>query len=161
MANTPISPARVAKDYVLAKCDYFVDIQLWPIETRINPSRWLENFEPSEMDHAVHLLSAFTYYSGTLVKELFKAAFQSISRTVVPKHVPYIQGKAKWKQFRSNVLVGTCFRSSVPSSWKARSLSACFSGLRPAAWILCRYRCARRWNRAGVRAVGFVGAGVG
>ena len=100
-----ISPARVAKDFVLAKCDYFVDIQLWPIESRINPSRWLENFEPSEMDHAVHLLSAFTYYSGTLVKELFKAAFQSISRTVVPITVPYIQGESRWKQFRRSALV--------------------------------------------------------
>ncbi len=105
MANTPILPARVAKDFVLAKCDYFVDIQLWPIETQINPSRWLDNFRSSEMDHAVHLLNAFTYYSGVLVKELFKAAFQSISRNVVPLTVPYIQGESTWRQFRRSALV--------------------------------------------------------
>lgn len=105
MADTLISPARVAKDSVLAKCDYFVDIQLWPIESRMNPMRWLENFEQSEMDHAVHLLSAFTYYSGTLVKELFKAAFQSISRIVVPTDVPYIKGEAMWQQFGQHALV--------------------------------------------------------
>lgn len=57
----PITPAVVKKEFVLAKCKYFVDVHLWQIRNSIDPERWLSNFESSETDHAVHLLnSSFT-----------------------------------------------------------------------------------------------------
>jgi hypothetical protein len=54
--SDPIKPVKVTKDFVLAKCNYFVDVQLWPIHSEMDPERWLSNFKPEEMDHAVQLL---------------------------------------------------------------------------------------------------------
>jgi hypothetical protein len=100
-----IMPVRVPETFVLSKCEYFVDVQLWPIETRLNPQAWLQNFTSQEMDHAVHLLSAFTYFSGHLVAELFKAAFQGLSRYYIKPTNSYVQNEEAWEQFRRNLLV--------------------------------------------------------
>lgn len=100
-----IPPPQVPEDFVRAKTDYFVDVQLWPRETRLNPHGWLSNFENDERDHAVHLLNAFLYYSGDLIDELFKAAFQQLNRHVVPINGPYVAAQAAWRQFRSDVIV--------------------------------------------------------
>lgn len=57
------------------------------------------------MDHAIHLLSAFMYFSNHLVKELFRGAFQTLSRLYVEPNAPYIQNEAAWQQFRRNLLI--------------------------------------------------------
>jgi hypothetical protein len=54
--NSPITPVKVTPEFALAKCNYFVDVQLWPIHSLIDPDMWLSNFKPEEMDHAVQLL---------------------------------------------------------------------------------------------------------
>lgn len=100
-----ISPPRVPEDFVRTKADYFVDVHLWPRETKLNPDGWLSNFDIDERDHAVHLLNAFLYYSADLIDELFKAAFQQLSRRIVPINGPYVAGQAAWRQFRSDVIV--------------------------------------------------------
>lgn len=100
-----ISPARVSEEFVRAKVEYFVDVHLWPRETRLNPEGWLSNFQEHEKDHAVHLLNAFLYFSADLTDELFKAAFQQLSRNIVPINGPYVTARAAWRQFRTDVLV--------------------------------------------------------
>jgi hypothetical protein len=82
-----------------------VDVQLWPRETRLNPLGWLSNFEDTETDHAIHLLNAFLYYSAELTDELFKAAFQQLSRRIITINSPYVAAQATWRQFRSDVIV--------------------------------------------------------
>ena len=100
-----ISPPRVSEQFVLAKAEYFVDVQLWPRETKLDPHGWLSNFKGHEKDHAIHLLNAFLYYSATLTDELFRAAFQQLSRRIVPINGPYVAAQAAWQQFRSDVIV--------------------------------------------------------
>ncbi len=100
-----ISPPRVSEQFVLAKAEYFVDVQLWPRETKLDPRGWLSNFRDDEKDHAIHLLNAFLYYSADLTDELFKAAFQQLSRKIVPISGPYVAAQAAWRQFRSDVIV--------------------------------------------------------
>lgn len=101
----PILPAKVPKDFVLSKCEYFVNVQLWPIETRLNPKGWLENFTNDEMDHAVHLLNAFAYFSSHLVTELLRAAFQGLSKFYVSASASYAQNEAAWSHFRKSLLI--------------------------------------------------------
>jgi hypothetical protein len=102
---TPIRPVHVQEDFVLRKCAYFVEVQLWPRTVHIDPARWLANFNSAERDHAVHLLNAFLYFSNDLVKELLRAAFQSLSADVVPFGGPFVQADATWQAFRRSVLV--------------------------------------------------------
>jgi len=101
----PIRPAAVSRSFVLLKCNFFVDVQLWPVLSRINPESWLSNFRTNEIDHAVHLLNGFLYYSSVLVEELFKAAFQRLSCRIGCLQSPYAQAKALWDSFRRNVIV--------------------------------------------------------
>ena len=35
--NQSISPVEMNKDLVLSKCDYFVDVHLWPIKSILDP----------------------------------------------------------------------------------------------------------------------------
>jgi len=100
-----IKPAEVSRAFVLAKCSYFVDVQLWPPESRLNPDRWLSNFRDAETDHAVHLLNGFLYFSDFLVEELFKAAFQRLSTRIGCLGRPYEAAEAHWSSFRRNVMV--------------------------------------------------------
>ena len=67
-----LAPSEVTRQYFENKSNYFVDVQLWPIKSELNCERWLENFEPQELEHAVQLLNAFTYFSGRIVDELFR-----------------------------------------------------------------------------------------
>jgi len=100
-----ITPATVGKDFVSSKCSYFTDVQLWPISTHLDPEGWLTNFVDSEMEHAVHLLSGFLFYSNALVSELFRSAFQRLSRSITDPAQPYVRTEAVWKSFRQNVLI--------------------------------------------------------
>ncbi len=100
-----IPPATISRTFVVSKCSYFVDVQLWPLQSKMDPERWLSNFRDSEMDHAVHLLGAFLYYSHALVEELFKAAFQKLSSRIGCSDKPYEQSQAHWNQFRRNIIV--------------------------------------------------------
>jgi len=68
--DTSTEILKVNEPFVLGKCDYFVDVQLWPLIQRLNPKRWLSNFRPAEMDHAISLLNAFLYFDRILMDQL-------------------------------------------------------------------------------------------
>jgi hypothetical protein len=60
-------PPRVTSSEVIAKCDYFTRVHLWPLRSALDPEAWLRNFKQSELDHAVHLLNSFMYFHHNLV----------------------------------------------------------------------------------------------
>ena len=88
-----------------SKCNYFIDVALWPLATRLDPSGWLTNFRPDEMGHAVQLLNAFIYLSEPVVDQLFVAAFQGVSRLVFPKNEPLRRVQATWQKFVDTVKI--------------------------------------------------------
>jgi hypothetical protein len=96
--------AAISRDFVQSKCDYFVDVQLWPLRTELNPEAWLSNFPPDEIDHAVHLLNGFIYFSSAITKRLFYAAFQSLSMDVASSETMR-RTRAAWSSFVDSVII--------------------------------------------------------
>ena len=99
-SGTPV----ITSDFVLPKCEYFVNVQLWPTEQQLNPLNWLQNFLPEERDYALHLLNAFLFFSEPLSKQLFFAAFQALSMPVVLGKRP-ARARADWESFLDSVLI--------------------------------------------------------
>lgn len=113
-ANSPsIAPVRITKDFALAKCNYFVDVQLWPILSQLDPKGWLSNFRTNEMDHAVHLLYSFVFFSEKLIDELFVAAFQGLSRKRSMQGRTSSNVKKEWGTFINRAII-TYVTGEVP-----------------------------------------------
>lgn len=112
--NSPITPVKVTPEFALAKCNYFVDVQLWPIHSLIDPDMWLSNFKPEEMDHAVQLLYSFMYYSEPLIDEMFVASFQGLSREIMSRSPSLLNVRAAWRAFVDSVIV-TRVTGEIPS----------------------------------------------
>lgn len=98
-------PARVSEEFVLAKCDFFVNVQLWPIYTDLDFRGWLSNFLPEEREHAIHLLNAFSFYSDRLVNQMLVAAFQAISTAVIVPGSDPTSSLMVWRDFLNSVIV--------------------------------------------------------
>lgn len=94
-----ISPVSVDRAFVLAKCSFFVDVQLWPILENVDPESWLSNFRPDEMDHALQLLNGFMYLSEPVTDAIFAASVQRLSRLVVGIGKPFHEAQRIWKAF--------------------------------------------------------------
>lgn len=90
---------------MLGKCDYFLQVQLWPVRTELDAEAWLSNFKRDELPHAVHLLNAFLYFSERLVDQMFVAAFQSLSRLLVPSASDAADLRTSWSSFVDRVVV--------------------------------------------------------
>lgn len=100
-----ISPSEMTKELVVSKCDYFVDVQLWPQKSIINPELWLSNFLPAEMVYAIHLLNSFLFYSEQLVNPMFIAAFQMLSNEIRCAGDSFISTLVSWNSFIDNIIV--------------------------------------------------------
>lgn len=96
---------QVNEAFVMGKCDYFVEVRLWPLTQRLNPKRWLSNFNPDEMNHAVSLLNAFIYFDKILVDQLLLGAFQNLSRLFCGAGTSYLSAQSKWRDFLDTVVV--------------------------------------------------------
>lgn len=101
----PIRPVEVTQEWVLRKCDYFVDTQLWPPYRELDATRWLDNFEPAELEHAIHLLHSVLFYSAAVTDRLFVAAFQSLSRHIGCPALPAMQARSLWRSFLDTVYI--------------------------------------------------------
>ena len=101
----PAGPPRVTREEVIAKCDYFTRVQLWPLRAAIDPDSWLRNFRASEVDHAVHLLNAFLYFHRTLVVEMFASSIQSLSRRNFKTGDSFITAVSSWQMFFDRAVV--------------------------------------------------------
>ena len=95
----------VNREHVLAKLDYFVDVQIWPLNTEINPSDWLDNFPESEEPFAVNLLNAFMYFARPLMEQMFVSAFQSLSPLVAGTALSFPDAQVSWRNFLEQVVV--------------------------------------------------------
>lgn len=109
-----IPAASIDEQFVLTKCDYFIDVQIWPLLDRLNPSRWLENFEEDEKRHAVHLLNSFTFFCEPFVNEMLKAAFQALSAYVLRRDESLLNALTSWATFVDSVII-THVTGEVPS----------------------------------------------
>jgi hypothetical protein len=104
-SRPPIAPAGMTQDFVLSKCGYFVDVQLWPVATKMDPGRWLSNFTSDEQAHATQLLNAFLYFSSGLLDQILVAAFQTLSRVVTTTSDPFLTAQATWRSFCDRLVV--------------------------------------------------------
>ncbi len=112
----PSFPPRVRREDVIAKCDYFTRVQLWPLRMSLDPESWLQNFRSAEADHAIHLLNAFMYFHPNLVQEMFASAVQSLSRRIARQGDSLITALSAWSLFFGNaVIVPVAGESDNPS----------------------------------------------
>lgn len=109
-----MTPATVNRQFVLTKCAFFLQVQIWPLHQKMNPELWLSNFNADEMPHALALLNAFVYFSQEMMEALFLSAFQSLSATMRPDNEPFVATQAKWRQFVDTVIF-TCVRGEHPN----------------------------------------------
>jgi hypothetical protein len=105
MTQTDARVLRVDRAFVLGKCSSFVDFQLWPIRTIVNPEHWLDNFTSDEQEHAYHLLNSFMYFSEPLVRDVFLAAFQNLSSYVRKPDRSLRQERVAWRKFCEGLTV--------------------------------------------------------
>lgn len=97
----------LTKEFILSKCDYFVDVQLWPLKSNISTELWLSNFQDDEMEHAVHLLNSFLYFSDQLVNTMFAAGFQMLSNIIRKKGDSLLTARTNWSSFFDNLVITT------------------------------------------------------
>lgn len=104
----PLAPRPypiVTQESLLSRCEYFVEVQLWPLNRRLHAESWLANFLPAELEHALHLLNIFQYFSAQLVERLFMGAFQGMSRHVVTSKNAFMSARSEWRRFISTALI--------------------------------------------------------
>ena len=89
-------PTDLTREYLIGKCEYFSSIGIWPRKDVLDPEGWLGNFLPEEVDHALYLLNAFTYFAPNLVDQIFSTSIRTIGRLMT---------KEQWTEFLSSVIV--------------------------------------------------------
>jgi len=116
--TSPLLQNLIDKDLIFSKLDYFVDVQLWPRQSAMNPVLWLENFQESEMEYALSLLNSFLFYSEDLVKQLFVAAFQTLSNLIRQRRDSLLHTKSNWCSFVKRCVITPVYgeRPSITDS---------------------------------------------
>lgn len=110
-----ILPIGVTEDFVLSKCNYFTDVQVWPLRMKLDPPSWLKNFTAAEKEHALYLLNSFIYFPPQFVNQLFMSAFNGLSSLVAdPEQNTFPEMQRRWGDFVDRVLV-TNVTGEVPS----------------------------------------------
>ena len=89
-------PTELTREYLIGKCEYFSSIGIWPRKDVLDPEGWLGNFLPKEVDHALYLLNAFTYFAPNLVDQIFSTSIRTIGRLMT---------KQQWSEFLSTMIV--------------------------------------------------------
>lgn len=114
-------PTDLTQEILLAKCEYFASIGIWPKKDILDPELWLRNFLADEVEHALYLLNAFMYFSTDLVDQIFSTSIRTVGRLMT---------KSQWTDFLDKAIV-TMVTGEVPSitdsghvfARKARALS--------------------------------------
>lgn len=100
-----VSPPQLTREGVLDKCDYFVDVQVWPLANELRTRPWLHNFTDDELPYALRLLDSFLFLSKPLVDSMFVAGFQALSaHLVAPGSMP-LAVQSAWRQFFRDVII--------------------------------------------------------
>jgi hypothetical protein len=101
--NSP--PPALDQALILDKCRSFINFQLWPTEVEAQLEPWLQNFQPSEMEYAYHLLNSFLFFSERMVKQLFSAAVHELSAYIRREGRTAHAERSAWQFFFDNLLV--------------------------------------------------------
>ena len=102
---SPLSAPPVSRELVVAKCEYFTRVHLWPLRKALDPEAWLDNFRSSELDHALALLNSFMYFHSHLVQEMFASSIQELSRRVVKRDSSFVTALSAWSSFFDNAVI--------------------------------------------------------
>ena len=113
-------PIDLTTESLIEKCEYFSSIGIWPSKVELDPERWLGNFLPGEVEHALYLLNAFMYFDSAFVEQIFSTAIRTVGRWMTAM---------QWEEFLDNLIV-TIVTGEEPSvtdsghlfARKARSL---------------------------------------
>lgn len=113
-------PMDLTPEILIEKYEYFSSIGIWPSKVDLDPERWLGNFLPGEVEHAIYLLNAFMYFDSALVDQIFSTAIRTVGRWMTAE---------QWKEFLDTLVV-TIVTGEEPSvtdsghlfARKARSL---------------------------------------
>jgi hypothetical protein len=105
MQTAPIAAAKINAQFVLTKCDFFTDVQVWPLKATLDPEGFLENFTEDEAEYAAHLLNAFVSISDMVMDKMFLGAFWGLSRVIKPKASPLAGIKSAWRVFMDSLVV--------------------------------------------------------
>lgn len=108
-----MATVQLNREIVTTKCAFLLEVQVWPLLERLDPERWLSNFEQFELDHAIALLDSFIYLRQSIMEALLLDAFQALSRTMLVRGEPFLSTQAKWRQFVDTVVI-TCVRGEDP-----------------------------------------------
>jgi hypothetical protein len=92
------------RDFVLAKCRYFEDAQVWPRQT-LFPELWLDNFTEAEQPYAVHLLNQFLFFCDQLVDALLLGGLMELSRFIITPTQGNTHATARWADFLQSAIV--------------------------------------------------------
>jgi hypothetical protein len=84
---------------ILSKCEYFVDVALWPIHQHLDFRSWLRNFSSAEEQHAVHLLNGFFYYPESLLNNLVSRTLRQLSLELAQPADDLDAMRARWRTF--------------------------------------------------------------
>lgn len=105
IVSSKIFTAEVNEQFVLSKCDYFTDVHIWPLHSKLDPRPWLDNFTPDEKEYAVYLLNAVLYFPGEFIDQMFKSAFHALSRLVISPARAFSAVQKDWRDFVNRVLI--------------------------------------------------------
>lgn len=92
------------EEFVLNKCNFFVETHIWPLKNKLDPEGFLSNFSPQERVYAVHLINSFMYYSDFLLDNLLISVIRGLSKFVLPKGLHHSARVTAWKHFLDNAL---------------------------------------------------------
>lgn len=83
-----------------SKLRYFAEVQLWPLQQKLDPLGWLSNFQDEDQEVALQALNSFAYFSNTLIDQLFLAAIRLISSAhITDEGDTYTSATVKWNAF--------------------------------------------------------------
>ena len=100
-----ISLIEVNKELALERCRFLADVQVWPVHSKLDPDRWLANFNDAEMPYAVHMLHSFLYFSEHMVEQMLCAAFQGLGKFVISCESDFAAAQRQWTEFRDNAII--------------------------------------------------------
>lgn len=95
----------VTRSDVLARCEYFAQVGIWPPRRTTNPEAWLANFEPDEQEVALALLNAFVFYNEELTDALLLAAIRGLAPGLTSAVKGYTGKRALWIEFLSRTRI--------------------------------------------------------
>lgn len=100
-----MKPVLTSPEDVQLKCDYFVDVHLWPLKQVLNPEGWLKNFTEAELPYAGALLNAFLYFSELLVDTIYRSAFDDLVHHLRSASDTAFAVDTKWRAFQERVIL--------------------------------------------------------